>query len=95
MRKAILITVLALVIVPGLSADDEVFKVFKLSYNVAAFADFSTTLHASRSLKYIEMNPITKLYWREPSAFCVFKFAETIALNELLISCIGRIRPWG
>ena len=83
MKKSAVIIVLVLATISTLSADDELFKAFKLSYNVSSFLDYQTTFHASRLLRFEERNVITQLYWRSPSTFCAFKSLETIAMNKL------------
>ena len=60
-----------------------VFNLAKFVHFSASCFDYQTTFHCSHYQKFSELNPITKLYWRSPPAFCAFKSVEMIAQNWL------------
>ena len=83
MRITIILLLILLVVPVWATADDTPFKVCLLAHHTFAIGDYWTTFAASRSMGFIERNPVTRLYWRSPPAFCVLKAAEVVLLDTV------------
>ena len=93
MKKVTTILALTLLLSCFAYADDTPFRIAKFFHFSCSFIDYQTTLHASRSLRFDELNPITNLYWRTPPAFCAFKSVEIICQNWLFDTIYGWSKP--
>jgi hypothetical protein len=60
-----------------------VFDLSRVSYHALAFGDYWTTHHASFNQRYIELNKLTRLYWRSEPVYCFFKAAETVLWDSV------------
>ena len=83
MRITIILLLILLVVPVWATADDTPFKVCLLAHHTFAIGDYWTTFAASRSMGFIERNPVTRLYWRSPPAFCVLKAAEVVLFDTV------------
>ena len=80
--KAITIFVLMLMLVTSISASDNTFKKFQLSYVVLDFVDVSQTLYGL-SKRYKEANPLARWYIKSPPLTLAIHVALDFAIIKL------------